>query len=251
MLPDLIILPLENVEQEEKRLLAAKSNRTTVEYYFTLTPWLIKASLKAIPQAKRVTYLDSDLYFHHSPAVLWEEIGTAPMAFVEHRFSQDYSDKLSYGRFNVSWNSFDRSTTANQALTWWCERCLEWCYDKIEGEKFADQGYLTALEREFEGVHVLQYPGINLAEYNLDNYSFSLDRHGPKADGLPVVYWHMHCLYEQKDGSYNTILRPDLIADPVIEWAYRVYVKRLERLSQRLENLGLPIDRGNSRYPQS
>ena len=61
----------------------------------------------------------------------------------------------------------------------------------------------------------------------------------------------MHCLYEQKDGSYNTILRPDLIADPVIEWAYRVYVKRLERLSQRLENLGLPIDRGNSRYPQS
>ena len=159
---------------KKRKGFGSKSNRTTVEYYFTLTPWLIKASLKAVPQAKRATYLDSDLYFHHSPSVLWEEIGTAPMAFVEHRFSKDYSDKLSYGRFNVSWNSFDRSANSHQALNWWSERCLEWCYDKIEGEKFADQGYLTALERQFPGVHVLQYPGINLAEYNLDNYSFSL-----------------------------------------------------------------------------
>ena len=100
-------------------------------------------------------------------------------------------------------------------------------------------------------MHVLQYPGINLAEYNLDNYNFSLDRHGPKANGLPVVYWHMHCLFEQPDGSYKTILRPDLIADPVIEWAYRVYVQRLQTLNQRLKQLGLPIARGNARYAQS
>lgn len=250
-LPDLLILPLDDLEREEQRLLVAKSNRKTVEYYFTLTPWLIEAALRAVPQAKRATYLDSDLYFHHSPAVLWEEIGTAPMAFVEHRFSPDYADKEIFGRFNVGWNTFDRSKNAQQALAWWGERCLEWCYDRIEGEKFADQGYLTTLARLYQGVHVLQYPGINLAEYNLDNYSFSLDRHGPKADGLPVVYWHMHCLFEQQDGSFKTILRQDLIADPVIEWAYKMYVQRLQMISERLEQLGLPIDRGNARYPQS
>lgn len=250
-LPDLLVLPLDNLEHEEPRLLVAKSNRKTVEYFFTLTPWLIKSALKAVPQAKRATYLDSDLYFHHSPAVLWEEIGTASMAFVEHRFSTDYADKEAFGRFNVGWNTFDRSTNAQQALSWWGERCLEWCYDRIEGEKFADQGYLTLLERQFPGVHVLQYPGINLAEYNLDNYSLTLNRRGPQANGLPVVYWHMHCLFEQQDGNYNTMLRPDLIADPVIEWAYRTYVNRLQMISHRLEQLGFPIDRGNARYPQS
>ena len=33
----------------------------------------------------------------------------------------------------------------------------------------------------------MKYPGVNLAEYNLDNYELSLDRNGPKADGKPVI----------------------------------------------------------------
>ena len=101
------------------------------------------------------------------------------MAFVEHRFSEEYKDKVAYGKFNVGWNTFNRSETAQKALNWWGERCIEWCYDRIEGKKFADQGYLTEIEQKFEGVHVIEYPGINLAEYNLDNYYLSLDKHGP------------------------------------------------------------------------
>ena len=250
LLPDLIIIPLEKLEVEEPRLLIAKKNRSLVEYYFTLTPWLIKAALKSVPQASRATYLDSDLYFHHSPKALWDEIDSAPMSFVEHRFSKNYTDKEAYGKFNVGWNTFDRSRIAQQALNWWSERCLEWCYDRIDGQKFADQGYLTILEKEFPGVHILQYPGINLAEYNLDNYSFTLDRNGPRANNLPVIYWHMHCLFEQDDGSYQILIRTDLMKDPVIEWAYRVYVQRLQTISHRLKELGYPIDRGNARYPQ-
>ena len=62
--------------------------------------------------------------------------------------------------------------------------------------------------------------------------------------------WAYALSFEQEDGSYNTVLREDLIADPVIEWAYRKGTG-LQTLSQRLQELGLPIDRGNSRYPQS
>ena len=248
-LPDLVVIPLASLEAAEPRLLQAKANRKTVEYYFTLSPWLVRAALQAVPEAPRATYLDSDLYFFHSPAALWQEIGSAPMAFVEHRFSPGYLDKIGYGRFNVGWNTFDRTPQAQSALQWWAERCLEWCYDRIEGEKFADQGYLTQLERQFAGVHVLRYPGINLAEYNLDNLQLSLSAAGPAANGLPVIYWHMHCLFEQADGCFKTVLRADLVADPVIGWAYRTYVERLQEITARLEGLGLPIDRGNARYP--
>ena len=59
----------------------------------------------------------------------------------------------------------------------------------------------------------------------------------------------MHCLFEQADGSFKSILRPDLMEDPVIEWAYRSYVNRLHGLTNKLEGLQLPIDRGNARYP--
>ena len=249
-LPDLVVIPLAALEATEPRLLAAKANRSTVEYYFTLTPWLIQAALRAVPGAQRATYLDSDLYFFASPAPLWREVGQAPMVVVEHRFSPGYADKISYGRFNVGWNTFDRSPVAQQALQWWAERCLEWCYDRIEGDKFADQGYLTPLARQFAGVHVLQYPGINLAEYNLDNLQLSFASGGaPQANGLPVIYWHMHCLFEQADGSFKAVMRPDLLQQPVVNWAYQHYVERLVQLNGRLERLGLPIDRGNARYP--
>ena len=235
-LPDLVVLPLSELESREPRLLEAKKNRRLVEYFFTLTPWTIKCALKINPWAKRATYLDSDLYFHNSPSPLWKEIGTSPMAFVEHRFSPNYMDRIPFGRFNVGWNSFDRSKVSQQALNWWSEQCLAWCYDRVEGEKFADQGYLTTIERDFTGVHTIQYPGINLAEYNLDNYTLSRDQEGPIANGLPVIYWHMHALFEQQNGSYKVLIREDLISNDVIRWAYQIYIDKLRQITIKLES---------------
>ena len=60
----------------------------------------------------------------------------------------------------------------------------------------------------------------------------------------------MHCLFEQPDGSFQTLIRPELIEDPVIEWAYRTYVKKLNYITEKLQNIGIPIYRGNARYPQ-
>ena len=60
----------------------------------------------------------------------------------------------------------------------------------------------------------------------------------------------MHCLFEQVDGSFKVLLRDDLLADPVINWAYQHYVSKLQRLNECLEQMGLPVDRGNARYPQ-
>ncbi len=248
-LPNLVVIPLREVEINTPELLSAKANRSKVEYFFTLTPWLIKIALSKFPQAKRVTYLDSDLYFFSSPSPLWQEAEKAPMIFVEHRFSPGYRDKIRFGKFNVSWNTFSKNALSQQALQWWCDRCLEWCYDRIEGEKFADQGYLTILERRFGGVHTLKYPGINIAEYNVENLELGFEHSIPIANKLPIIFWHMHCLLEKQNGDYVPILREDLIQHPVINWAYSKYVQRLNQITTKLESLNIPIDRGNARYP--
>ena len=54
---------------------------------------MILAALQLVPETSRATYLDSDLYFFHSPKALWREIGSAPLVLVEHRFSSGYSDR--------------------------------------------------------------------------------------------------------------------------------------------------------------
>ena len=169
---------------------------------------------------------------------------------MEHRFSSGYSDKICFGRFNVGWNTFDRTSPAQEALHWWANACCEWCYDRVDGEKFADQGYLNTIFRNTPTSHILTYPGINLAEYNLDNYNLSLSKSGPFADNRPVIYWHMHGLFEQPDGTFKASLRDDLISDPVVSWAYQTYAGKLRQLATHLQLLGLPIDRGNARYPQ-
>lgn len=247
-LPDLIILKLKDIESKYPELNNAKTNRKLVEYYFTLTPYIIKAALEEVPSASRVTYLDSDLYFFSSPEPLWQEIKNSPIAMVEHRFSPLYRDKIIFGRFNVGWNTFDRSEEAHSALSWWANACNRWCYDRVEGEKFADQGYLTNIHRNYDNVHVLEYPGINLAEYNLDNYNIELKKGRPWADKLPVIYWHMHCILEKKDGTFHVILREDLGQNFVVQYVFNEYIKKMQDLSKKLEAIGIEIGRGNARY---
>jgi hypothetical protein len=248
-LPNLEVIPLRRLEEREPRLLEAKADRRLVEYFFTLTPWVITLTLEAIPSARRVTYVDSDLYFFSNIEPIWQEAHQHPMTFVEHRFSPGYADKIIFGKYNVGWNTFDRSSSAVMALEWWRERCLEWCYDRVEGEKFADQGYLTTLADKFSGVHSLQYPGANLAQYNIGNYNLEIVNSGPTANGLPVIYWHMHSVIENDDGSFKAAMSPDLSNNPVVNWAYTFYIDQLKQLTEKLKRRGLPIDRGNARYP--
>ena len=248
-LPDVVVVPLKRIEKWEPRLLQAKSNRRKVEYFFTLTPWIVALSLELVPTAQRATYVDSDLYFFSNTQPIWDEVSDKPMAFVEHRFAPGYTDKIIYGRFNVGWNTFNRSNSAQLALSWWCERCLEWCYDRVEGDKFADQGYLTTLATLFDGVHSLEYPGVNLAQYNLGNYNLEMSAGGPTANGFPVIYWHMHSVIEDDEGRVQASLGPDLQDNQIIRSPYTCYIKQLKQLTDRYQRRGLPVDRGNARYP--
>ena len=61
---------------------------------------------------------------------------------------------------------------------------------------------------------------------------------GPFANNQPVIYWHMHCLFEQGDGSFKVLLRDDLLADPVINWAYQHYVSSCSGLISVLSKWG-------------
>ena len=108
--------------------------------------------------------------------------------------------------------------------------------------------YLSILERQFGGVHILKYPGNNIAEYNVDNLELGLNNKGPIANNQPVIYWHMHCLMEKQNGGYIPLLREDLLQHPVVNWAYSQYTQRLNQITSKFESMGIPIDRGNARY---
>ena len=71
-----------------------------------------------------------------------------------------------FGLYNVGWVSVRRRDDGIAALRWWRERCIEWCYDRVEGDRFADQRYLDRLPEMFSGIHVISHLGANLAPWN-------------------------------------------------------------------------------------
>jgi len=77
---------LSDVEQADPALLGAKQNRSTVEYYFTLSPALPAYLLDTVPEIDSITYLDSDILFYSNPQQIFDELGTGSVAIVAHRY---------------------------------------------------------------------------------------------------------------------------------------------------------------------
>lgn len=203
-LPDIRTISLRDFEQDDSALAAAKANRTKIEYYFTCTPSLPLHILEHWPEVDVVTYLDADLYFFASPEPLFEEMGERSVAITAHRFPPALRDRERYGVYNVGWLSFRRDAKGLACLRWWRDRCNEWCYDREDSGRFADQKYLDDWPSRFESVVVLHNEGANVAPWNVSGYR--IGKHGgggATVDGKPLIFFHFHGLRKMNNWTYD------------------------------------------------
>lgn len=203
-LPGLNPILLDDFEKEDEGLFEANKNRSRIEYYFTCTPSLPLYIFRRQPEISMVTYLDADLFFFDSPAPLFDEIADHSIAIISHRYARKLRRRYKYGNFNVGWISFRRDKSGLSCLHWWRERCLEWCYDRFENGRFADQKYLDAWPSLFENLVVLEQKGINLAPWNINNYRISYDGHKVWVDEDPLVFFHFHGFRQVFSWLYDT-----------------------------------------------
>jgi hypothetical protein len=202
-LPGVRLIRLGELELADRALAAAKSTRTLVEYYFTCTPCLPVFILDQNPDVADITYIDGDLYFFADPELVYSEIGDKSIGITPHRFSQKHRDREKLGLYNVAFNFFRRNEDGVACLNWWRERCIEWCYDRMEDGKFADQKYLNDWPTRFQGVKVLDNPGINLAPWNVEDVKLSVSKGKIHADGSLLIFYHFHALIFVSPGLFN------------------------------------------------
>jgi hypothetical protein len=186
-LSDLHVIPLH--EAEDARLLAVKPTRSRGEYCWTLTPFIYDAVFKRAPEASRVTYLDADLYFFADPAALLEEFEASgkDVLITEHAYAPEYEQSESSGRFCVQFLTFRATPGAERVRKWWQDRCLEWCFARIENGKFGDQKYLDAWPEMFaREIHILKKPQLTLAPWNA--------RYFMQREHVTPVFYHFHSL---------------------------------------------------------
>jgi hypothetical protein len=188
------------------------------------------------PQVDLITYLDADLYVYSDLTPVFNEIGEHSVAIIAHRFPPQLAAWERYGIYNVGWLSFKRDPSALSCLRWWRERCLEWCYDRCEDGRFADQKYLDDWPSRFSRVVVLSHKGANLAPWNLANYSIRAEGDTVWVDEDPLIFYHFHGL--KRIGAF--VYDPRLVgyqtrASSVVRRSiYGPYLRRLAILSRSL-----------------
>lgn len=239
-LPDLVPLPLEALERADPELAATKLNRTPVEYYFTCTPSLPLHVLNEHPAVDLITYLDADLYFFASPEPLFEEMAGHSIAIISHRYSPElHRQKAPYGIYNVGWLSFRRDACGLECLRWWRERCLEWCYQRVENGRYCDQKYLDDWPTRFDRVVVLEHRGANVALWNVGNSAITWDGAQVRVDGTPLIFFHFHSvrnarrwLFHMNASQYGFTPR-----GTIVRRVLTPYVRALQETERRVRPL--------------
>lgn len=239
-------VPLADLERHDPDLLAVKSTRSAVEYYFTCSPALPLYILDKHPEVDLVTYLDADLCFYSSPEALFDELGSASVAITAHRFPPDLAYLEDRGVYNVAWCSFRRDDAGLDVLRTWRRQCLKWCYDRLEDGRYGDQKYLDTWPDQ-AGVVVLRNPGANVAPWNLRTHRVTYDGQQLRSDGTPIVFYHFSGLKRDGRWSYDLNLHIYGVApdDTVLGRLYRPYIADLVRHSAAVAVV-VPLDAQDS-----
>mgnify|MGYP002629377526 CR=1 FL=1 len=193
-LPHVRVLRTEDLCRIEPRLTAAKADRNAAAYVFTQTPFLVLAALQDLSEGQHLVYIDADTCFFSSPANVVDTAREYDVCLTRHNFAAHSQPAELYGEFNTGWVGFTRTPAAMRCAGWWAERCLEWCHDRPEGGKFADQKYLEAFPHMNVGVQTLSSPGVNCAPWNVSGRCFR-NRNGQiYVDEKKLVHFHFSLL---------------------------------------------------------
>jgi hypothetical protein len=226
-----VVVSLQQFETAE--LLKVKPSRSRQEYVWTCTPAFLYYCLTQ-SGVDRCTYVDPDVWFFASPHLLLDEMAVDDHILVtEHRFAPRHQHQLSTaGPFCVHFNSFRNTAHGLNALVWWRDKCLDWCYARHEGPLFGDQRYLDDWPTRFSGVRIAAHAGAGLGPWNVEAYDIGPESPTPKIRRTgaehwsPLVFYHYHAVQFFSDGRV-TLADGYRIPRQAIDRLYRPYLRAL------------------------
>mgnify|MGYP005831825255 FL=1 len=203
--------------------------RSKVEYYFTCSSQICEFVFNKFPKIELLTYLDSDLYFFDSPDPIFNEIKGYSVGIIEHKFHWTGFYKKKYGKFNVGWINFRNDKIGRSCLNDWANNCIEWCYQRLEDGKYADQKYLDYWPKKYPKIKIIKNIGANLAIWNIKNYKLTLYKNKLLVNDCPLIFYHFNGLKQISFKVFKTELSSSYIRlkGPILNNIYLPYVKKL------------------------
>lgn len=219
-------------EFEDPELLKIKPTRTASEYCWTCTASTILYSINNFG-LKNCTYIDADMRFYSNPVVLIEELGEKSVLITEHRYTKEHDQSATSGKYCVQFVTFRNDEHGMKVLKWWRNACIDWCYDRMEDGKFGDQKYLDDWTTRFDGVHELKHLGGGIAPWNVQQYSFQLEKGKvvgtelASGKNFDAVFYHFHGLRLFEDNMVMLTGSEYALSPDVKTFFYKPYLHEL------------------------
>lgn len=237
------VVSLEELEDGIPRLKEAKKDRTKGEYCWTCASSLILYCIENY-NLEQCTYLDADLYFYSDPKILLDEMGEDSVLITEHRYTPKYDQTATSGKYCVQFMSFENDDYGMQILNWWVDKCIDWCYARVEDNKFGDQKYLDDWLERFSKVHSLENIGGGVAPWNFEQYDFYKKNNKwyiREQSGLkeyPLIFYHYHDVKVENDGYFNEHKYYSYKqSDKRLNKLYKEYTKNLKKHNRNIKGL--------------
>ena len=246
--PCLKIVPISELLQLNPDLQRAKKTRSIAEFYFTASPTWLRHVLEQVRRGEAVTKIDADCFLFASPTSIQAGEKTASIVITPHRHTRETD--IQFGIYNVGWVSIRNDKLGMSCVQRWEQQCLEWCFDKPDGKRYADQKYLDDWPSRYPGVHISNFSGANLAYWNVNQSQLSLDEEKVLADGKPLIFYHFSGLRKIQSRIYDPqwqeygVRANDVLRNKI----YRPYLQALRRQENRL---GARLSNTSVRYEQN
>ena len=160
-------LSISDLEKEYPELIQAKAIRSRLEYFYLLSPYVIKFLIEK-RFVKVAIYVDADVFFFKKPEFVVQMLDDmADVAITPHRFSQRDKYMEKFGKFNVGWVAFRNSEYGLKILDFWATSCLKSTSTLPTDTSFGDQKYLDYFEELGGHTQVIKNTGVNLAPWNI------------------------------------------------------------------------------------
>lgn len=231
-----VVLDIFQVENELSDLKSARYNRSLIEFFFTSTSSINYFILTKYPEIDWLTYLDADLFFFSSPEPIFNELKGKSIGIIEHKFHGLGKRNLKYGKFNVGWISFKNNEEGINCLKDWREKCIEWCFDKLEEGKFADQKYLNDWPVKYPSTHIINHIGANVGPWNVGQYLVSIQANNVMVNDQKLIFYHFASFKRLSEKVYSSSLSKYYmpLKGKVKSLIYGVYAKSIFENSERM-----------------
>lgn len=242
---NLVTIDVRDIEKTYKELQEVRKQRKKHEYAWTLKPSIALYIFENFVYADHILWLDSDMRFFCSPKPLYEEWGGSSILLSEQYYTNTYEYLVNdYGKYQAGFIGFKKDKNGMECLRWWQERCIEWCFDKADNGKWADQKYLDEFPHRFKGVGVVNNLGINVTPFiifRINNEQEKVVMEKPDGlyiDGIKIILYHYYGLRFFEHNNYDLSCYWMMFDEETINLLYLPYIKECKEVIRKVQAFG-------------